>query len=146
MKSKELNVLIIIVLAALLFIVFDCLKGKAGNLEPNAPPQSTMVTLGQISAQIEALSLPVKKVVRGVITIEKNEATGLQNLPSPVDPNHSVVLLNNAVVFNQESNPDDKWLARTGACLTALTETQISVQVEPHPAEQKVGYQIIEYK
>ncbi len=147
MKSKRGKILLIVVLAALLFIAFDCLTGKAGSLEPNAPPEPTMVTLGQISAQIEALSSPVKKVVRGVITIEQNETTGLDNLSSPVDPNYSVVLLSDAVACEHGSNPDyPDWLARTGACLVGLTETQITVRVEDHQAEQNVSYQIIEYK
>jgi hypothetical protein len=146
MKSKRGKILLIVVLTALLFVVFDCLTGKAGNLEPNAPPEPTMVTLGQISAQIEALSSPVKKVVRGVITIEKNETTGLDSLSSSVDPNCSVVLLSDAVA-SEHGNPDyPEWLARTGACLVGLTEGQITVRVEDHQAEQKVSYQIIEYK
>lgn len=146
MKSKSGNILHIVVLTILLFIVFDCLTGKAGNLEPNAPPEPTMVTLGQISAQIEALSSPVKKVVRGVITIQKDETTGLDNLSSPVDPNGSVVLLSDAVA-SEHSNADyPDWLGRTGACLISLTETQITVEVEDHQVEQKVSYQIIEYK
>lgn len=146
MKSKGENVLLIAVLTALLFIVFDCLKGKAGNLEPSAPPESTMVTLGHISSQIEALSSPVEKVVRGVITIPKDEATGLQSLSLPVDPNYSVVLLSDAVASEHTTSDDPEWLGRTGACLIELTETQITVQVEDHQAEQKVSYQIIEYK
>jgi len=147
MKSKEKNVLVIVVLTTLFFIAFDCFTGKAGNLEPNAPPQPTMVTLGQISAQIGAMSSPVKKVVRGVIAIEKNETTGLDNLSSPVDPNRSVVLLSGSVAFNRDTTPAyDKWLARTSACLTNLTEEQITVEVENHQADQKVSYQIIEYK
>ena len=64
MSSKKLNVVALVGLAALLFMVFDCLTGKAGSLEPNAPPQPTMVTLSQLSAQIAALSSPVEKVVR----------------------------------------------------------------------------------
>ena len=45
MSSKKLNVVALVGLAALLFMVFDCLTGKAGNLERNEPPQPTMVTL-----------------------------------------------------------------------------------------------------
>ena len=147
MKSKEKNVLVIVVLTTLFFIAFDCFTGKAGNLEPNAPPQPTMVTLSQLSAQIGAMSSPVEKVVRGVIAIEKNETTGLDNLSSPVDPNRSVVLLSGSVAFNRDTTPAyDKWLARTSACLTNLTEEQITVEVENHQADQKVSYQIIEYK
>ena len=146
MKSKEKKVLIVVVLTILLFVLFNCLTGEAGSLEPNAPPESTMVTLGQISAQIEALSSPVKKVVRGVITIEKNETTGLDSLSSPVDPNCSVVLLSDAVASEHGSSDYPEWLARTGACLVGLTEGQITVRVEDHQAEQEVSYQIIEYK
>ena len=147
MKLKELNVLFTVGLAALLFMALAVMTGRAGSLEPNAPPEPTMVTLGQISAQVEALSSPVKKVVRGVITIEKNQTTGLDSLSSPVDPNGSVVLLSDSVAFDRDATPDyDKWLARTSACLISLTETQITVEVEDHQAKQKVSYQIIEYK
>lgn len=148
MESKERNVLLIVILAASLFIVFDCLTGKAGSLEPDEPPKPTMVTLGEISTQIETLSSPVKKVVRGVIAFPKNVTTGTDDFsPLVVDPNRSVVLLSDSVAFNRESTPEyGEWLGRTGACLTNLTEEQITVEVEPHPANQKVSYQIIEYK
>ncbi len=147
MKSKERDVLFIVILAALLFIVFDCFTGKAGSLEPYAAPQPTMVTLDHISAQIEGLSSPVKKVVRGVITFEKGPNVELtQTFSSTVDPNRSVVLLSDAVVLNPDSNPGDEWACRCGACLIDLTDTQITVLVEEHAANQKVSYQIIEYK
>ena len=149
MNSKQMNVLVVIVLTSLLFIVFDCLKGKAGTLEPTAPPQPTMVTLDQLSAQIATISSPVEKVVRGVITFEKKSpAEVTHDFSPPVDPNRCVVLLGNAVAFDRESNPSSyqEWIARTGACLIDLTQTQITVQIESHPAFQKIGYQIIEYK
>jgi len=148
MKSKEKNVLVIVVLTALFFMAFDCFTGKAGSLEPNAPPQPTMATLGQISAQIEAMSSPVEKVVRGVITFPYPGNTEQSQGFSPaVDPNRCVVMFSDAVAFNRESNPVyEEWLARTGVCLIGLTETQIIVEVEGHRADQKVSYQIIEYK
>ena len=146
MKSKEKNVLVIVVLTTLFFIAFDCFTGKAGNLEPNAPPQPTMVTLGQLSAQIGAMSSPVEKVVRGVITINKDEATGFENFSPVVDPNRCVVMLSDAVATEHTTPDYPDWLGRTGACLINLTETQITVEVEDHQAEQEVSYQIIEYK
>jgi len=147
MKSKRENILPIIVLTTLLFIVFDCLTGKAGNLEPNAPPEPTMITLGQISAQIEALSSPVEKVVRGVITFPNGGSTELPQVFSPVvDPNRCVVLLSDAVASEHVAHDYADWAARTSSCLIELTDTQITVRVEPHPTEQKVSYQIIEYK
>ena len=150
MKSKEKNVLVIVGLGALLFMVFDGFTGKAGILEPNAPPQPTMATLGQISAQIEALSSPVEKVVRGVITLPY-EANGVaiestQGLSSVVDPNRSVVLLSDAIASDHSSTEGGEWTARTGACLVSLTETEITVRVEGFRTEQEVSYQIIEYK
>ncbi len=147
MKPKEKNVLVIAVLTALFFVAFDCFTGKAGNLEPNAPPQPTMATLGQISAQIEALSSPVEKVVRGVITFPNGGSTELPQVFSPVvDPNRCVVLLSDAVATEHTAPDYPDWLGRTGVCLINLTETQITVEVEDHQAGQKVSYLIIEYK
>ena len=134
-------------LAALLFMVFDCLTGKAGSLEPNAPPQPTMVTLSQLSAQIAALSSPVEKVVRGLIAFQNGGSVEqIQGFSPAVDPNRCVVLLSDAVATEHTTADYPDWLGRTGACLIDLTDSQITVRVEPHPAEQKVSYQIIEYK
>ncbi len=146
MSSKKLNVVALVGLAALLFMVFDCLTGKAGSLEPNAPPQPTMVTLSQLSAQIAALSSPVEKVVRGLITFENgNSVEKYQDFSPAVDPNRCVVLLSDSVATTHPTTSDE-WIARTSACLVDLTDSQITVRVEPHPANQKVSYQIIEYK
>jgi len=146
MSSKKLNVVALVGLAALLFMVFDCLTGKAGSLEPNAPPQPTMVTLSQLSNQIAALSSPVEKVVRGLITFQNgNPVEQIQDFSPAVDPNRCVVLLSDSVATTHETT-EDEWIARTSACLVDLTDSQITVRVEPHPADQKVSYQIIEYK
>ena len=147
MKSKKLNVLVILILTALLLMVFDGLTGKAGNLEPNAPPQPTMVTLSQLSAQIAALSSPVEKVVRGLITFQNGQPVEqYQDFSPAVDPNRCVVLLSDAVATEHTASDYPAWLGRTGACLINLTDSQITVRVEDHQAEQKVSYQIIEYK
>ncbi len=147
MNSKKLNVLVIIGLTALLFTVFYCLTGKAGSLEPNAPPQPTMVTLSQLSAQIEALSSPVEKVVRGLITFQNGQLVEqVQGFSPAVDPNRCVVLLSDTVATEHTVSDYPDWLGRTGACLINLTDSQITVRIEDHQAEQKVSYQIIEYK
>jgi hypothetical protein len=147
MESKKRDVLLIVIPAALLFIVFNCFPGKAGNLEPGGPPQPTMITLDQLSTQIEGLSSPIKRVVRGVITFEKMGSVELTKTFSPaIDPNRSVVLLSDTVLLNQESNPGDEWISRCGACLLSLTDTQITVRIEEHAANQKISYQIIEYR
>ena len=149
MKSEEKNVLLIVGLTSLLFIAFTVITGKAGNLEPTASPQPTMMTLGQISAQIAALSSPIEKVVRGVITFPDSTYGGgvelSQSFSPAVDPNRSVVMLSHTVV-SEHLGADSSWVARTGACLIELTETQITVRVEPLPVVKKVSYQIIEYK
>ena len=149
MKSEEKNILLIVGLTSLLFITFTVITGKAGNLEPTAPPQPTMVTLDQISAQIAALSSPIGKVVRGVITFPDSTYGGgveLSQAFSPaVDPNRSLVMLS-PTVTSENPGADSSWVARTGACLIELTETQITVRVEPLPVVKKVSYQIIEYK
>jgi len=146
MKLKEKDVPIIFILAALLFMVFDCLTGKAGNLEPTEPPGPTMVTLDQISSQIDGLSSPVQKVIRGVITIPGEQGIENQTFSPVVDPNRSIVLLSDAVASEHPTADNNVWAARTGAFLFSLTNDEITIQVEPHPAEQKVSYQIIEYK
>jgi hypothetical protein len=147
MESKKRDVLLTVILTALLFTAFYCLTGKAGSLEPYAAPQPTMVTLDQISAQIAELSSPVKKVVRGVITFAKGQGVESTQTFSPaVDPARSVVLLSDAVVLDPDSTTDDNWIFRSGACLINLTDTQITVRVEAHAANQKVSYQIVEYK
>ncbi len=151
MKSKKLKVSLIIVLTALLFIVLHCLTGKAGILEPTAAPAPTMVTLSQLSAQIQALSSPVEKVVRGLITFQwdgqsvEQYVEQYQDFSPAIDPNRCVVLLSDAVATEHPTTSDD-WIARAGACLVDLTDSRITVRVEPHPADQKVSYQIIEYK
>jgi hypothetical protein len=147
MSSKKLNVVALVGLAALLFMVFDCLTGKAGSLEPNAPPQPTMVTLSQLSTQIAALSSPVEKVVRGLIAFQDgNSVEQIQDFSPAVDPNRCVVLLSDSVATEHTTPDYPDWLGRTGACLIDLTDSQITVRVEPHPTDQKVSYQIIEYK
>lgn len=147
MKSKQLNVLFGVVLVALLFLVFDSLNSKAGGLEPSAPPQPTMVTLDQLSAQIAALSSPVETVVRGVITFTDGGAVELSDGFSPaVDPNRCVVLLSKVVATEHTSVDYPDFLGRDGACLIDLTTSQITVRVEDQQNDQKVSYQIIEYK
>lgn len=147
MNSKKLNILVIIGLIALLFTAFDCLTGKAGSLEPNAPPQPTMVTLGQLSTQIEAMSSPVEKIVRGLITFQNGQPVEqIQDFSPAVDPNRCLVLLSDTVATEHTTPDYPDWLGRTAACLINLTGSQITVRVEDHQAEQKVSYQIIEYK
>lgn len=146
MRFKGKDVVITVVLTASLFMIFECLTGRAGNLEPNEPPGPTMVTLGELNSKIEALSWPVQKIVRGKITFDKYEKTKSEGLSAAVDPDHSIVLLSDAVASEHPSADNDIWFARTGACLSGLTSDEITIQVEPHPAEQNVSYQIIEYK
>lgn len=146
MKSKELSVLVVILLAGLFFMVFSSLTGRAGSLEPAAGPQPTMVTLGELSSQIQSVSYPVEKVVRGVVTFPYGSSAEQSQvfLPS-VDPNRCVVLLSDAVATSHPTT-DDSWVSRTGACLGGLSSSEITILVEEQPCEQKVSYQIIEYR
>ena len=146
MESKEKDVLLIVIAAALLFTAFYCFTGKAGSLEPYAAPQPTMVTLSEISNQIEMLSSPVKQVVKGVITFEDDITSETQTFTPTVDPNRCVVLISDVVSSELPTTDDNAWLSRTGACLSSLTDSEITILAEPHPAVRNVSYQIIEYK
>ena len=145
MKSKHKNLFFTFLLGVLLLTVFYCLTGRAGNLEPDGSPQPTMVTLSELSAQIQALSSPVEKVVRGVITFPNGQSELSQGFSPAVDPNNSAVLLSDAVATSHPTT-EDTWIGRTGTVVVNLTDSQITVRVEPNPVEQKVSYQIIEYK
>jgi hypothetical protein len=151
MNLKKVNVSSYFVLTFLLVMAFAIINGKAGSLEPTAPPGPTMVTLDQLSAKIDALSSPVEKVVRGIITLpsttgEQAVDSNEQNLPVAVDPNHCVVLLSDAVASEHVSTSASYWEGRTGVCVTAFTTTTIKVRGEGLRSEQKVSYQIIQYK
>ena len=149
MKSKKFAILVVVT-TAMAFAVFFVMKGNAGNLEPNAPPGPTMVTLGQLSSQIAAISSPVEKVIHGVITLQSTASEQAveaeQSLPVVVDPNHCVVMLSNAVASIHTTTDASYWESRTGVCVVAFTTTTIKVRGEGLRTEQTVSYQIIEYK
>ena len=114
---------------------------SSAGLNPSAPPAETMTTLENISAQITALSSPVKQVVRGVITGTQYLYTKTATLPAEVDPNKCVVLLGDVVVSVVSEYP------RTGTVLVSLEPTSITVQRDPYIGfNWFVSYQIIEYK
>lgn len=122
--------------------------GHAGDLRPPAGPVApTMKTLDQLSAQIAALQAPVKQVVRGVIPFPKDQREASQTLSSAVNPAKSVVMLSDAVATAPPVSSDPNWGTRTGACVTSLTGSQITIRVDASvllaPAE--VSYQVIEY-
>ena len=143
METKKTKV-IVSVLALAALVVFS-LSGYAGKLEPSAPPAPTMKTLDEISAQIAALSSPVNKVVRGVIEYTWDQPTSQSQTFSPaVDPNKSVVYLSDAVGYVSGSIVET--IARNGACLISLTQSEITAAVESHGQfNQMVSYQIVEY-
>jgi hypothetical protein len=121
---------------------------NAGSLTPPAGPVApTMRTLDQISADIASLQAPVKRVVRGVITFDKDGAPELsQAFAPPIDPSKSVVSLSDAVAMDCNLTPAPV-IARHGACLISLTATQITVRVDNNIpiTGAKVSYQIVEY-
>jgi len=139
------------VIIFLLVLAFAIINSKAGSLNPDLPPGSTMVTLSELSAKIDALSSPVEKVVRGIITLPANSNeqavdSNEQSLPVTVDPNRCVVLLSDAI-SSDHSGAATYWTARNGTCLVALTPTAIIVRAEGLRTQtQTVSYQIIQYK
>jgi len=141
-KKRTKTAVSVLVLAGL--VVFG-LAAAGGNLEPSAPPGPTMKTLDEISAEI-AQSSPIKNVVRGVIEYTWDQPTSQSQTFSPaVDPNKSVVYLSDAVGY--VSGNIYETIARNGACLMSLTESEITVAVESHGQfNQMVSYQIVEYK
>ena len=150
MNPKNLNVLSYFVLIFLLVMAFAIINGKAGSLEPTAPPGPTMVTLDQLNAKIDALSSPVEKVVHGTIslpsTTSEQAVEATQTLPVVVDPNHCVVLLSDSVASEHIATNASYWEGRTGVCVAAFTTTTIKVRGEGLRSAQTVSYQIIQYK
>jgi len=134
-------------------LLLSTLSTRAGSLEPPAAPEPTMVTLEQLSNQIQSLSHPVRFVVKGVVTVPEEQTSSSASLSaaSPndvtIEPNSCSVLLSDAVATQHSgtANPEE-WLTRNGAYLISLTKSQITVGVEIVPVPQKVGYQIIQYK
>lgn len=146
MKVKGKSCVFVVLAVSAGLVVFNCLKGVAGNLEPDGAPGPTMVTLGQLSEQIQGLSSPVNRVVRGVVTIARDAMVATASLPSQVNPDKCVVLLSDSVTTEQRVVTYPDWVARTGAAMVSLTANDITVRVEPLSAQMVVSYQIIEYK
>jgi len=142
-KAKTMVVMGLLVLAGLAAIF---LPAYAGDLEPNAPPAPTMKTLDEISAEISQSS-PINNVIHGVIEYTWDQpAVKQQAFSPPVDPNKCVVYLSEAV-GNIAGTITESTISRNGACLISLTDSAITVEVEPHGQfNQKVSYQIVEYK
>ncbi len=145
MESNK-KVIAAIIMAGCALAAFNCLDGVAGNLEPDGAPGPTMVTLGQLSEQIQALSTPVKGVVRGVVTFERDVMATSGTLSRTVDPNKSVVLLSDAVTTERRGADYPEWAGRTGTVLVSLSANEITIRTEQLPARQQVSYQIVEYK
>jgi len=146
MKTKQKKIKTAVSVLVLAGLVVFGLTAIGGDLEPSAPPGPTMKTLDEISAEI-AQSSPIKNVVRGVIEYTWDQPTSQSQAFSPaVDPNKSVVYLSDAIGW-QVGTLAESTIARNGACLMSLTESEITVVVESHGQfNQMVSYQIVEYK
>jgi hypothetical protein len=135
-------------------MVATALYVNAGSLTPPAGSVApTMKTLDQLSSEIAAVqsavaALPggIKRVVRGVIDVQKDTLVGNQTFSPAVDPAKSLVTLSDAVATANPLN-DPNWSARQGTCLLSLTTTQITVRVDVsnNTAPMQVSYQIVEY-
>ena len=126
----------------------------AGPLTPpEGPVTPTMKTLDEISAQITALSESlgsrggVKRVIRGTTTYTRN-SNPVQTLTfSPtINPEKSVAQATCCSTEYVNTNPPAN--ARNAVCVTDLTETSITVQVDKVLVTTPllVSYQIIEYE
>ena len=149
METKRKSAKVVVSLLALVGLLVFSLFAVGGSLEPGAPPGPTMKTLDEISAQIAALSSPINNVIRGVIDFPlEGSATQSDTFSPTADPNRSVVLLSDAVGNSFGGPWYSEWIARNGACLISLTESEITIQVESQASSGglKVSYQIIEYK
>jgi hypothetical protein len=120
----------------------------AGTLTPpNGPVAPTMKTLDEISTQISQIPAgSVKRVIRGVITYTAGQEELSQSFSPAIDPTKSVVTLSPACATDYLAT-NSAMAARTAACVTDLTSTQITVRVDTvvRIVGLKVGYQIVEY-
>jgi len=146
METKQKSAKVVASVLALAGLAVFSLFAVGGSLQPTAPPGPTMKTLDEISNEI-GQSSPIKTVVRGVIEYTWDQSTTQSQDFSPaVDPNKSIVYLSDAVGQLVGSIVGDT-IARNGACLISLTESEITVEVDQQGQfDQKVSYQIVEYK
>ncbi|GMU22099.1 MAG: hypothetical protein AMXMBFR13_21870 [Phycisphaerae bacterium] len=136
--------------ALALVVVGTAVWVQAGPLTPPAGPVApTMKTLNELSDQIAAVqaALPpagVKRVIRGVITLNTGETEKSQNFSPSVDPAKSVVLLSEAVIVVVQGAPSSL-VARNGAAVLSLGASSVTVATDPQQSQQRLSYQIVEY-
>jgi len=122
---------------------------NAGSLTPPAGPVApTMRTLDQLSAEIAAIQAGggIKRVIRGVIDVPKDQMEETQTFSPSVDPAKCIVTLSEPVATLAPSSVDVLFL-RNGACVMSLQPSALTVRVDSSnlKSPMKVGYQIIEY-
>lgn len=129
---------------------------RAGDLNPPAGPVApTMKTLAELSdehaalsAQMAALSpAGLKRVVRGVVTLEIGQYVASKPLGATINPERSIVHLNDAVIVHVDGSFNTNLHIRNASSLVSLTTDEITVRTDlQNGVRRDIAYQIVEYE